>query len=139
MSDQVLETTMSPGAIPAVPTGAAGDQELVMGADVAGRKAGWERMINDYLINWGRDPAALESDEVIAPTPDIISLAGDVAMALRDKGIDPPLRVVPDGDGGVCFEHRHGEFLETLTVASDGTVELLVFRNCRLETRRSLA
>ena len=79
-------------------------------------------MIDDYLIEWG-------------PSEAIIRLAGQIAMVLRDNGAAAPLRVVPDGEGGISFERRSGDWFESLDILEGGSIELTTFKDCRLHSR----
>ena len=67
-------------------------------------RRGWDSMIDDCLLEWARDPTKLEDDDVVAPSARVIHRACRVALDLRDAGWAAPLRVVPDGEGGICFE-----------------------------------
>ena len=59
-------------------------------------------------------------------------------MRLRDAGWAAPLRVVPDGDGGIAFEHRAGECFESLELTADGQVELIRFLKSKVMQRQQL-
>ena len=46
-----------------------------------------------------------------------------------------PLRVVPDGEGGISFERRDEIRFQSLDVLQDGSIELHTFRDCRLVSK----
>lgn len=128
------------GDFPAfVPTGATCDDALASEPRPREKdRAGWQRIIDKHLIEWGRNPALFDPEEIVPPSPFIIDAASKIAIRLRDVGWAAPLRVVPDGDGGIAFENRAGEILQTLNVQPDGSVELITFHNCRLVRREPL-
>lgn len=102
------------------------------------RKA-WSKFIDGNLVEWGRNPSALEDEDFFPPGRDVIKLACEWALYFRDEGCAPPTMVVPDGEGGISFERVDGEASESLNIYADQTVELLVFNNCRLCGRHRLA
>ena len=99
--------------------------------------ASWDGAI-DRLIRWWRDPGVLEDDDFVVPSRATLHAAIQIAKLLQQSQEPPPLRVVPDGEGGISFERRDGQVFESLNVLEDGTVELLLFRNCRLCSRTRL-
>lgn len=102
-------------------------------------REGWQRIIDEFLVEWGRDPAILDDDSIVSPSSAIINYACQWAMHLRDVGAPPPIRAVPDGDGGIAFERRNGDCFESLEIREDRGVELITFRNCRIVSRVTLA
>lgn len=98
----------------------------------------WDRFIDRNLVEWGRNPSALEDEDFVPPALDVINLACKLAMALRDEGLAPPTMVVPDGEGGISFERVEGELSEYLNIHANQTVELLTFDDCRLRARHRL-
>ena len=139
MSAIPSETGLAGKPILAEDTRAARDDELA--SPTLGEKSqqGWRNVIDQHLIEWGRDTGMLQDDDFVPPSSEIVSLACQVAMACRDEGWSPPTRVVPDGEGGISFERDAGACFESLNVLRDGTVELLVFRDCKLIRRNLLA
>lgn len=67
----------------------------------------WEKALAQ-LRKWSADPSQLEDEGVIAPTRETISRAYLAAVTARDNGVPAPLRVVPDGEGGIVFECADG-------------------------------
>ena len=102
-------------------------------------KRAWSRFIDGKLVEWGRDVAALEDEGFAPPSLDVINLACQIAMELRDEGAVPPTRVVPDGEGGVSFERVEGTLSVSLTIDAGLTVELLAFDDCLLSTRHRVS
>ena len=98
-------------------------------------RAGWQVMIDERLVEWGRNPNQFDEEDFVAPDAEVLERACRIAMCWRDDGWPAPLRVVPDGEGGIAFERRSGSVFEALTINSDGTTELVVFRDCVLESR----
>jgi len=119
-----------------VATRAVGDQALFSGRgrDVA---AGWNRVI-DQLLDWFRNPQELADEGFLPPNKALIAKACDMAVDFRDEELAFPLRVIPDGDGGISLERRAGLCFETINFYDDGSVELLLFEDCKLVCRLSL-
>lgn len=120
--------TLSRELIDAVTTAGASEQSL---ASSEANREGWQRLIDDYLIEWGRDPSQLADEDLIPPSEDMIRYASRIAIALRNAGWPPPLRVVPDGEGGITFERRTGDVFESLEILANETIELSTFKDCR--------
>jgi len=95
----------------------------------------WERIIDDRLIEWGRDPSRLADDGVVPPKREVVGWAIRLARILASKGADAPQRVVPNGDGGIVFERWSGANAETIEVLDDGDVYYTAFRASRLVHR----
>ena len=113
-----------------VKTGATTDRALVSAV-----RTGWDTTI-DRLLAWWEEPSlAGDDDGFEPPSRESIHVALQLARAYRDNFLSPPLRVVPDGEGGVAFERRSGNLFESLRVAADGRAELLAFENSRLVLR----
>ena len=104
-------------------------------------REGWQRIIDEYLVEWGRNPAFLNDDEIVAPSLSVISYACQIAVDLRDAEPPPPSpsRAVPDGEGGIAFERRVGDCFQSLEIREDRTIELVTFRNCKIVSRVMLA
>ena len=98
----------------------------------------WQKLIDHTLVEWGKDASSLEDEEFVPPSLEVVDLACEIAMGLRDDGAEPPTRVVPDGEGGIAFERVEGAFSESLNVYADRAVEFLGFDDCRLICRRRL-
>ena len=101
-------------------------------------KNGWQKFIDETLVEWGRNPAVLDDEEFQPPSARVIDLACEVATSLRDGGEVPPTRVVADGEGGVSFERVDGQTSVSLNIHPDATIEMLTFDDCRLRSRRRI-
>lgn len=99
----------------------------------------WQTCIEHRLKAWEQQPSQLEEEGLEPPSAEVFPLVGEVAVVLRDQGVDPPLRVVPNGEGGVVFEWRDHPFFWVLEVERDGALALSVFRNARLVSRHQLS
>lgn len=84
-------------------------------------RAAWNEIIDHKLIEWGRNPEALEDDECEPPTKIAIQMAIEEARLRSDKGDVHPTRVVPDGDGGLAFEFIRGDVVKSMEFRSDGS------------------
>jgi len=98
----------------------------------------WDRF-EAQLVRWEQDPGALEDDGLEPPNEETIPLIREVARALRELAVEPPLRLVPNGEAGAVFEWRTAPFLWSVEVERDGSLELSVFRAGRLVTRYRIA
>lgn len=139
MSTMETSAGLAGSIYPKVITRAAGDGGLASGSADEDRKLGWQTIIDDCLVEWGKNPSGLADEDLVPPSVEIIDLACKAAMEFRDQAVPPPLRVVPDGEGGISFEFRCGSCFMSLNILSDRSAELLTFRDCRLVSRRRLA
>jgi hypothetical protein len=110
----------------AVHTRAATDDTL---ASIRRDASAWQDVIDGKLIEWGRDPSRLAEPELIPPTRAAIKRAVAIASELRDRNVLPPMRAVPDGDGGLVFERWSGEVSESIEVDAEGRAELVRLRS----------
>ena len=110
-----------------VATRAATEDELASAEKHEGFRREWDDIIDRTLVEWGRDPTALEEDELIPPTLESVQLATRVARVFRDVGAPPPTRVVPDGDGGIVLERWSGNQTESFEISAYGRVECVVW------------
>jgi hypothetical protein len=99
----------------------------------------WRAVIDERLKAWQQSPEELDEDGLEPPSAEIFPLVEEVALVLKEQGVDPPLRIVPNGEGGVMFEWRHPPFFWSLDVEKDGSMALSVFRNSRLVSRHQLS
>jgi hypothetical protein len=100
-------------------------------------RSGWEP-IDEKLRAWGRDPDQFDAGEIVPPSRPIIYAARRVADKLCELGSPAPLRVVPDGDGGIAFEFRHRDDSETVHIHYDNSVEWIQFHKCQIFYRQQL-
>lgn len=115
---------------------AAVDDSALTSVELHQNRMEWDNVIDDQLTWWGINPSQLEDDGIDAPSREIIGLACRVAYAMRDGDTPPPLRVVPDGDGGIVFERKDGPTFQTIEIAKDGSIEMFTFENSRLVSRQ---
>ena len=129
-------TGLADTIIESVGTRAASDQELVSDRrrDAA---AGWSSVI-DQLLDWFRNPQELADEDFLPPSRELIEKVCGVAVTFRDEQLPSPLRVVPDGDGGISLERRVGLRFETINFHDDGSTEWLLFEDCKLVRRLPL-
>jgi hypothetical protein len=97
--------------------------------------AAWQKILDRTLIAWSRDPRELEDDGLRAPTSEILALAGEFAMFCQRQGMAAPLRVVPDGAGGIAFEWKMAPSFVTVEIHADGRMEMMRFHNSKLVSR----
>ena len=99
--------------------------------------ADWQELM-DTLVDWARDPGDLEDEGVEPPDSSTIKLASELAGMMRDRDIEPPDRLAPNGDGGLVFRWRSGQTTWTVEFDMDGSVESSLVRSGRLVCRQSL-
>ncbi len=73
-----------------------------------------------------------------APSVAMVQLAMSIAGVLRDQNVEVPDRVIPNGDGGIVFRWRTGDFIWSLELDSDGSLETLIMEHDNLLCRHSL-
>ena len=115
------------------PTKAAPDEELASRMQNKDAHGAWNWIIDVFLVEWGKNPESVADDGIVPPSREVIGKACELASRPRDALVPPPLRVVPDGEGGVAFECRTPSCFQSLYVRHDNTVELLTFdSDCKL-------
>ncbi|MCG3128322.1 MAG: hypothetical protein CHACPFDD_03205 [Phycisphaerae bacterium] len=114
------------------PTGAIDDAaELV---SMAGREA-WRKVVDCTLIEWGARPEQLAEAELIPPTRPAVQRAIQIAESFRESSAPPPMRVVPDGDGGIVMERWTETTMRSIEIDRDGCAELVMTRDARVIER----
>ena len=103
-------------ATPAHPVGGHGDNA-------------WQMLIDEQLIEWGRNLEQFREEGLTPPTDEALAWTCQFAVFCRDRQVEPPLRMAPDGSGGVAFEWRIGPVFHTVEVHRDGSIEMLSFEN----------
>ena len=121
-----------------VATGAAKDDSLASPVDQPNWDA-WQEVIDQKLIEWGRDPAQLAEDDLIPPTRESVRQANRIALAFRDTRVAPTDAVVPDGDGGIAFERWEGDLSETLEISDAGEIEYVQLRSGHVAERHLIS
>ena len=97
----------------------------------------WQQVIAK-LTAWARDPEQLRDEDIEPPSDGMVQLAMDVATVMRDRKIEAPDRIVPNGDGGLVFRWRSGEFTWRLELDVDGSMETTLMEEHTLVCRHSL-
>jgi len=97
----------------------------------------WQELL-EQLSAWVRDPEQLRDEEIAAPSSRMLRLAMDVAAVLRDRNVEAPDRVIPNGDGGIVFRWRSCDFTWSLELEADGSMETSLMEENRLVCRHSL-
>ena len=98
----------------------------------------WQELMDGQLSSWARDPEQLSDDGIEAPCVGTVQLAMSIARVLRDQNVEPPDRVVPNGDGGIVFRWRSGNFTWSLELDADGSLESSLMEHDNLLCRHSL-
>ncbi len=119
--------------------GASHDELSSTHADGHNRSQKWDFWIDNYLVEWGRNPSLFDTTEIKPPSKSIIHLACRLARESRDAGLAPPLRIVPDGEGGISFERKSESGFQSLNFLAEGIVELLTFQNSKLVARENFS
>jgi hypothetical protein len=108
------------------------------GAAVSSHQTAWQQIIDDKLIEWGRNPASLYEDGLEAPLPQVVRRAIEFARAVAGAGYPPPTSVVPDPNGGIVFERKENGQTEEYHFWDDETVDYCRFEGTRLVERRTV-
>lgn len=100
----------------------------------------WRDVINEPLIDWGKDPGQLDDGIIRPPSREIVTLASEYGMmVLRENRVPAPDNVVPDGDGGIAFNWYSDNDLTTIEFGEDGTIELIVFEKSKIIHRQRIS
>ncbi len=138
MPNEGATLALLPSVLPIGETSAVSDDALASRIGSHSENcSGWE-LIDEKLKAWGLNPDQFDADEIIPPSRPIIYTARCVAIKLRNLGQPAPLRVVPDGDGGIAFEYREVDESITLHIHNDSSVEQIKFHKCHLVFRQLL-
>ena len=130
---------ISPNVGSVVRTTAADAQTLVGPIrDSQVERGKWQNIIDNYLIEWGKNPSLLEDEDIEPPSSEIISFACLIAQSFRDKGLTAPMRVAPNGAGGIVFERWSGQKFESIEIHSNQEIELCCFKDSKLIDRKTL-
>jgi hypothetical protein len=136
MPNSNADRTMSKGVQRFIETGVVDAQSLALDAKgKAVERRRWDEIIDQRLIEWGRDPSQLNDDGVVPPARDVVRRACQLAAAMRDSGLPAPSRVVPSGEGGIVFERQVGPTFTAIEVQHDGTIEVRAFHKSKMVTR----
>ena len=82
----------------------------------------YSSLISYMLLEWALDPEQLLDEGLTPPTVKAFQRAVELLGRLSRRGISPPDRVSPDGDGGVSFEWAIGsDQIYMFTILRDGS------------------
>ncbi len=129
----------------AVHTGAANEELLgVTAKRREEHRLRWQEIIDEKLVEWGRDPGQLADDNLVPPSRAAVDSAVQEAQVWRDaresddEFVPSPQWVVPSGDGGIVFEWRGESTSAVIEILDDGSVDCAIFEDGRLVSRTSL-
>ena len=108
---------------PSVSTATAQGDALASDVVHRGGREGWQEVIDQKLVDWGRNPDQLAEDNLIPPTRTAVTTAVRIALQMRDKDLPPPIRIVPDGDGGIVLERWCDDLSEAIEIERSGSAE----------------
>ena len=97
-------------------------------------KGAWQDVVDQKLIEWGRQPGREDDDGLVFPSALAVRKSCHLVDTLQNE-CPPPLRVVPDGDGGISFEWCQGSVFVSVDVWENGGTQMLCFRDGRLAER----
>lgn len=126
----------------AVRTGAANEELLAVTAKRREEhRRRWQGIIDEKLVEWGRDPEELADDDLVPPSHAAVDSAVQEAQVWRDaresddEFVPLPQWVVPNGDGGIVFEWREGSIARVIEILDDGSVDCAIFEDNKLVSR----
>lgn len=94
----------------------------------------WRRVI-DTLLEWRHQPEQIEDDDLLPIARERLDDALRLADAMCRLGLAPPIRAIPNTEGGVSFEHWQGDVFEVIEMDAAGGVEVRAFKGDRLVAR----
>ena len=95
---------------------------------------GWDAM--DIQLNqWSKDLSDIVDCDATPPSKDVIRLARSYIARFRQKQMDPPAMIVPDGNGGIAFEWHFDRFFRLLEITKDEQLWLSEYQGGRLRSR----
>jgi hypothetical protein len=99
----------------------------------------WQQLIDERLLEWGRDPSGLADDEFTPPSVEIVGVAHRWAKECQSSGFPAPTRIVPDGGGGIAFELQDALSYHAILIHADGKVEAVGIEEGKMRYRKRLA
>lgn len=105
------------------------------------RSSAWQRLIDEELIEWGRHPEQFQDEDGYkAPSAENLIRATELVAYCRDRGVVPPLRMAPDGEGGIIFDWKNNDPPSHVIaqIHADGVMEMLEFHDGTLVARRRI-
>ncbi|MEO1333925.1 MAG: hypothetical protein AAFV32_10450 [Myxococcota bacterium] len=73
-----------------------------------------------------------DEEDFLAPSASLLRTAVELAFWFRSQSFAEPLRVLPDGEGGIVFEREGPGLFESILVTDDLQIELRRFAQGRL-------
>lgn len=107
--------------------------------NLAKNREGWQRVIDEKIIEWGRPENSEPDDDYDPPTGPALKSGLEIIRQMSDLGLLPPTRVVPDGDGGLVFELRNPSVVSTIHIYKNGEAENYVLQNGKVVFRSPLS
>lgn len=140
MATAEAETLVGPAQTP-VRTGALSDEGLMAAKplEVAFREAWRQTLEKVSMMRFVRFPD-LEAEGLLPPTGRAISKAIAITNCMLTYGsFPPPMRVLPNGEGGIVFERwdEKGNS-ERMEFSAAGQAELSAFQGSKLVARNSM-
>jgi len=97
---------------------------------------GWDFAF-EKLAEWNMSPSRIDEDGLEFPSVEAISKARELCN-LQELPISAPSRIVADGEGGLSLKWIHGDQLEAIQIAGDGSAEFVKFVGPRLVIREPI-
>lgn len=91
----------------------------------------WKNVIEDRLVEWGRQRTVCDEEGFISPSSIAVDTAIEIARTLQGNH-SPPTRVVPNGEGGIVFEKEINSSFTAIEIFETGSFEVRSFLDCRL-------
>lgn len=101
------------------------------GVDEVTHEIRWESIV-DSLLEWRNHPEQIVDEGLLPISRERLDDALWLADAMRKGGFAAPMRVIPNTEGGVSFEHWNGDVFETIEIDSEGNAEARAFKGDRL-------
>lgn len=131
MNSLARATTLSGDPRQLGTTGAGGSEGLYLLHHQVARQSKWMDCV-ETIRGWTKELPDWDEDEIEVPTKEAMRRAISTALGLCDHGWPEPTRAVPDGEGGVVFEHRDDGLYEALTISESDFAQLDRFVDSRL-------
>lgn len=101
--------------------------------------AGWKKAYDDILDIWNVAHAGM-SPELEPPSDAVLERALKIAHSIAQQKIfSPPMRIVPDGDGGIVLSRWDDDGVyESIEISDDLSAQVCTYNNKRLIDCRPL-
>lgn len=101
-------------------------------------RAAWQDLVNNTLIEWGRDPDQFDEEGIQPPAKETIRRAIRFAGLLDKADLTVPTRIVPDVRGGIVFEYPGNDAFVSFHIQLGRDIELRIFKNHQLIGRETI-